>query len=155
MENSENGISGLIRQIDQVREQLRGLVNKTDPTLEICPGWRIKEVIGHITAWEKVIDKALVTYQAGDPPFFLHEQDFDLFNQETVDFRTDWTLEQVIQEWEDARVDLKKTIQKLKESDLEVEMVLPWGSERTIFELIEIVAEHETEHMDEVKKARK
>ena len=58
MENTENEISGLIHQIDQVRAEFIELVIDTDPKVEICPGWRIKEVIGHITAWEKVIDKA-------------------------------------------------------------------------------------------------
>ncbi len=31
-------------------------------------------------------------------------------------------------------------------------MVLPWGSERTLAELIEIIGEHEGEHMDNVVK---
>jgi hypothetical protein len=155
MENKNNGISGLLNYIDRVRVEMNSLVEKIDPNLEICPGWRIKEVLGHITAWEIVIDKALLAYQAGDPPYFLHEQDFDEFNREAVEYRANWSLEQVIREWKDARVNLIKTIQKLKEEDLPVEIVLPWGSERTIYELIEIIDEHESEHIDDIKKAKR
>ena len=61
----------------------------------------------------------------------------------------------MIQEWEEEREDLKKTILKLKETDLQIEMVLPWGSDRAVYELIEIIEEHESEHMEDIKKATK
>jgi len=66
-----------------------------------------------------------------------------------------WGLDKVIREWEEEREDLKKTIIKLKETDLAIEMVLPWGSDRTVYELIEIIEEHELEHMEDIKKATK
>jgi len=106
--------------------------------------------VGHITAWEIVVDKALKAFQAGDPPYFLREQDFDLFNKGEVKKRSGWTLDEVIREWGEVRDDLKKTITKLNEDDLPTEMVLPWGSERTVEELIEIIAEHEQEHAEDV-----
>ena len=148
----ENDIAGLIKEIGQVRQRMLEIVERIDPGKIIYPGWSIKEMIGHITAWEIVIEKALTVYQKGDPPYFLHEQDFDIFNQEAVDFRSTWSLEQVIQEWKKIRADLLKTIQMLKEEDLEVEIVLPWGSERTVAELIEIAGEHESEHMEDAKR---
>jgi len=37
------------------------------------------QVIGHITAWEIVIHKAIRAFAADDPPYFLREQDFDRF----------------------------------------------------------------------------
>ena len=148
----EKDLAGLITEIGQIRNDMVDVVNKIDIAKIIYPGWTIKELIGHITAWEIVIDKALINYQKDDAPYFLHEQDFDVFNQEAVDYRSEWTLEQVLQEWKTVRSDLVKTIKKLKEDDLDVDMVLPWGSERTVGELIEIAGEHESEHMEEVLK---
>lgn len=145
-------ISDLINSIDSVRKEMQVLIENIYPELEICPGWTIKEVVGHITAWEIVIDKALIAFQAGDPPYFLREQDFDLFNKGEVEKRSGWTLDEVIHEWEKVREDLKKTITKLNEDDLSAEMVLPWGSERTVRELIEIIAEHEGEHTENVER---
>ena len=145
-------ISDLINSIDSVRKEMKVLIENTDPELEICPGWTIKEVVGHITAWEMVIDKALKAFKAGDPPYFLGEQDFDLFNKGEVEKRSSWTLDEVIREWGEVRDDLKKTITKLNEDDLPTEMVLPWGSERTVEELIEIIAEHEQEHAEDVER---
>ena len=145
-------INDLINSIDSVRNELKVMVEKTDPELEICPGWTIKEVVGHITAWEIVIHKALIAFRAGDPPYFLREQDFDLFNKSEVEKRSGWTLDEVIREWGEVRDDLKKTITKLDEDDLPTEMVLPWGSERTVEELIEIIAEHEQEHAEDVER---
>ncbi|NQS90797.1 MAG: DinB family protein, partial [Chloroflexi bacterium] len=78
--------------------------------------------------------------------------DFDIFNQEAVDFRANWSLEEVLKEWKGLRSELRKTIQTLKETDLSEELVLPWGSERTMTELIEIIAEHESEHMENIIK---
>ena len=145
-------ISDLINSIDTVRKEMQVLIENIDPELEICPGWTIKEVVGHITAWEIVIDKALIAFRAGDPPYFLREQDFDLFNKGEVEKRSAWTLAEVIREWEEVRGELKGTITKLNENDLQMEMVLPWGSERTVQELIEIIAEHEQEHAENVKR---
>ena len=145
-------INDLIKSIDSVRSELTVMLDSIDPDLEICPGWKIKEVVGHITAWEIVIDKALKAFQAGDPPYFLREQDFDLFNKGEVEKRSGWTLADVIREWEEVRKELKGTITKLNEDDLSAEMVLPWGSERTVRELIEIIAEHEGEHAENVER---
>ena len=143
----EKDLTVLLAEIDQVRTDMGKVVEEVDKGLMIYPGWTIKEMIAHITAWEIVIHKAFLAYMAGDPPYFLREQDFDIFNEEAVDFRASWSMEQVLQEWGDIREELKNTIQKLKETDLPVEMVLPWGSERTVAELIEIIGEHEGEHM--------
>jgi hypothetical protein len=148
----EKDLEALIAEIDQIREEMQGVVDKIDPALEVCPGWTVKDAIGHITAWEIVIQKAIKAFQAGDPPYFLHEQDFDIFNQEAVDYRSAWGQEQVLEEWKKVRSALKKDILKLNADDLDVELVLPWGSERTMAELIEIIGEHEGEHLDNIKK---
>jgi hypothetical protein len=153
MKSDRSQIAGLEAYIDQVREQMEVILSEIDPTAEITPGWTVKEVLGHITAWELVINRALVAYQKGNPPYFMDEQDFDLFNQEAVDYRSSWTLEEVIQEWKEVRATLKKTIKKLKSTDLEAELVTPWGSERTVTELIEILGEHESEHLEDLDRA--
>ena len=145
-------LSDLIKSIDSVRNEMKVMVESTDPGLEICPGWTTKEVVGHITAWEIVIHKAIKAFRSGDPPYFLREQDFDLFNKGEVEKRSEWTLDEVIREWEEVRENLKKTIVELNENDLPTEMVLPWGSERSVQELIEIIAEHEQEHAEDVKR---
>ena len=143
----------LIAEIDRVREEMEKVVSRTDPSLEICPGWTVKEAIGHITAWEVVIHKAIQAFLAGDPPYFLHEQDFDIFNQEAVNYRAAWSLDDVLKEWKGERGKLRESILKIKEEDLSEELVLPWGSERTLAELVEIIAEHEGEHMENIEKA--
>jgi hypothetical protein len=148
----EKDLEVLVSEIDQIREKMVGVVQKVNPTIEICPGWTIKEAIGHITAWEIVIHKAIQAFLSDDPPYFLPEQDFDVFNEEAVEYRSSWTLEQVLGEWKSIRADLKKTILTINEEDLSVEMVLPWGSERTLAELVEIIGEHEGEHMENVVK---
>lgn len=145
-------LSELISYIDGVRQRMEEVIAETDPRVELCPGWTIKEAIGHITAWEIVIQKAIQAYTADDPPFFLHEQDFDRFNQEAVSNRSEWTLDQVLQEWQDVRTELREIILGLDESVLVEELVLPWGSERTMAELIEILGEHESEHLENIIK---
>ncbi len=152
MDTNNSQLNGLIAYIDSVRQKMEGVASQTDPALEICPGWTIKDTIGHITAWEIVIHKAIRAFTADDPPYFLHEQDFDRFNQEAVDFRADWPLEQVLKEWMDTRKKIRDTIQALDSEKLEQELILPWGSERTLAELIEILGEHESEHMEYILK---
>ncbi len=148
----ENDLAGLLAEIDRIRTDMGKVVQETDTGLMIYPGWTIKEMIAHITAWEFVIDKSLLAYLAGDPPYFLNEQDFDIFNEEAIEFRASWSLVQVLKEWKDVRDNVVVTINKLKDIDLPVEIVLPWGSERTVAELIEIIGEHEEEHMEDTLK---
>jgi hypothetical protein len=148
----EKDLSALLSEIDQIRTEMGKVVQAIDTSLTIYPRWTIKEMIAHITAWEIVIHKAIQAFQSGDQPYFLHEQDFDIFNEEAIDYRASWSMEQILQEWKDVRKDLKNTIQKLKETDLGIEMVLPWGSERTVAELIEIIGEHEGEHLNDIVK---
>ena len=69
-----------------------------------------------------------------------------------MNIRSSWSLEQVLKEWKDEREKLRETILKTKPEDLPEELVLPWGSERSLAELIEIVAEHEGEHMENIEK---
>ena len=152
MENNTSQLNDLIASIDGVRQKMEVVVSETDPKKEICPGWTIKDAIGHITAWEIVIEKAIQAFKAGDPPYFLREQDFDRFNEQAVEYRAAWPIEQVLQEWKEIRLGLRKTIQGLDPTLLDQELVLPWGSERTLAELIEILGEHESEHMENIIK---
>jgi hypothetical protein len=153
MDTNNSQLDELVAYIDGVRQKMEAVVKDTDPDLELCPGWTIKEAIGHITAWEIVIHKAIQAFAAGDPPYFLREQDFDRFNQQAVEYRSAWPLDQVLQEWKEVRLGLRDTIQGLDSSLLGEELVLPWGSERTLAELIEILGEHESEHMENILKA--
>ena len=152
MDTNHSPLAELMTYIDSVRQKMEVVVSDTDPTLEIYPGWTIKDVLGHITAWEIVIQKAIQAFSAGDPPYFLREQDFDEFNQGAVDFRASWTLEEVLNEWRDIRAGLRKSIEGLDPDSLNEELVMPWGSERTLAELIEILGEHESEHMEHITK---
>ena len=152
MNNEPSQLTELLDYVDGVRKKMEDVVSKTDPNQELCPGWTIKETIGHITAWEIVIHKAIQAFSAGDPPYFLREQDFDRFNQQAVDYRAAWPLDQVLQEWKEVRLGLRDTIQGLDPTLLDQELVLPWGSERTLVELIEILGEHEGEHMENIIK---
>ena len=152
MDNNHSQLTELVTYIDSVRQKMEAVVSETDPGQEICPGWTIKEAIGHITAWEIVVHKAIQAFLAGDPPYFLREQDFDRFNEQSVEYRSAWPLEQVLQEWKEIRLGLRETIQSLDPALLDQEMVLPWGSERTLAELIEILGEHESEHMENIIK---
>jgi hypothetical protein len=147
----EKDLAALIDEFDQTRKEMLEIVDITDSDLEILPGWTIREILINISSWELIIEKALKAYLTEDPPYFLQEQDFDIYNQESIDVRANSSLEDLIREWKDVRASLKKTIKKLKQSDLDIEMVLPWGSERPIYELIEIIAEHETEHMKDIQ----
>ncbi len=152
MDTNHSPLTELMTYIDSVRKKMEVVVSETDPTLEIYSGWTFKEVIGHITAWEIVIQKAIQAFSAGDPPYFLREQDFDVFNQGAVDYRASWPLEDVLEEWRDIRAGLRKSIEGLDPDSLGEELVLPWGSERTLAELIEILGEHESEHMEHITK---
>jgi hypothetical protein len=143
--------SVLIRNLENVREEFRSLLNAADPELEISPGWTVKEVLAHITGWDLVTVQAIQSYQKRSL-YLLDTMDIDACNREIIKSRQDHTLKEVFTEWEQARRSLVEAVQALDEEDLEDGLMYPWGEEGSLQEMLEIIAGHEKEHAREIQR---
>ena len=140
----------LSENLKESRRALSRAVRHCPVQVEISPGWTIREVIIHITGWDLVVDRALRAYLQGDPPYQLDSPDIDLSNQEMISDRREHPLDQVLEEWQQARESLLETLSRLTETDLAAFRPFPWEEHGTLAEMVGILAEHESWHAKEI-----
>jgi hypothetical protein len=116
-------------------------------------GWRIRDILGHIATWDRQVAKSLRAYRVGKE-YAIPDHDEDTFNVEDVLSQEGSTPQEVFDEWEQAREEFKAAVNELPLEQFPGDLLYPWGDERgTIAHLVEMMAEHDVEHRDEIVKA--
>ena len=145
----------LMRAFDQAREKMRAVLPGIDTHMEIYPNWTIKETLAHLAGWDDATIAALRAFGAGQPSPLLALRGIDFYNAQTVAERTDLQYEQIVQEWELVREQLKAILNDLPAERLGDKIVSPWGPITTVARLVTIMADHEEEHAAVVQELRK
>ena len=130
------------------RETLEGI----DLDLPVYPdsGWRIRDIIGHIATWDRVLVMSLHAFRLGQE-YVLPDHDEAAFNEQDILNQQELTAQQVFQEWELARQEFKDAVNELPLDLFPGDLLYPWGDERgTIARLVETMVEHDVEHHDEI-----
>lgn len=148
----------LLTRLSKTHTATRDILNEVD--LEICvfsdTNWRIRDILGHIATWDRVLANALKAYIDGSQ--FVVILDWD---KEEVEFNNRAVLEQsklspegLIDEWEQAHIDFKDAISEMPLEKFSGDYVYPWADERgDIVTLVEIMIDHNTGHLEEIAKA--
>ena len=117
--------------------------------------WRIRDILGHITTWDRIVTKSLRAFLTGTE-YVIPDMDGDEteFNQQSVLEQRGLSTQQIQVEWEQARDDFKEAIREIPSDQFPGDLPYPWGGERgSITRLIEYMIEHDEEHRDEIVKA--
>ncbi len=120
-------------------------------------GWRIRDILGHIATWDRVLIHAIQTYLNGSeyviPGMVGDETDY---NAEKVEEQRKLPTSETLNEWNQAREDFIDAVRQVPTDRLSDELAFPWGDERGSFTLmIEYMIEHNGEHQEEILKALK
>ncbi len=116
-------------------------------------GWRIRDILGHIAGWDRQAAKSLHAFRDGED-YAIPNFDEDATNEAMVHEQRNWTAEQVIAEWDEAREDFKLAVEEIELDKFPGDLLYPWGDERgSIAQLVEYMAEHDIEHRDDIVKA--
>jgi ribosome modulation factor len=142
----------LIERLDQGRRALQGMMVGLDRSMEICPGWTIKEVLAHIAGWDEVATDALQAHAAGGIPAPLDPPGIDDCNEAVVRRCEALSYEEVLQYWRQARRDLKNTLMDMPAEKLDEQLLYPWGERGNAARIVAILAEHEKEHAEEIRE---
>ncbi len=145
----------LLELLAQTHSVTRATLEGIDLDLRVYSdaGWRIRDIIGHIATWDRQVAKSLRAYRIGQE-YAIAEFNEDTFNQEDVLSQGESTNQEVFDEWEQARDDFKAAVKDLPLEQFPGDLLYPWGDERgTIAHLVEMMAEHDVEHSDEIVKA--
>jgi hypothetical protein len=113
--------------------------------------WRVRDVIGHIGAWNGEAAQALRAH-AGDGAYqcVSSEEQYDEYNGLAVAERQTWTVEQVWEEYRATHGQLKALVEGMPDENWGREMLYPWNAPGSTWRLIKIMMRHEQEHREAI-----
>lgn len=124
----------------------------TEPGVEGV--WSIKDLLGHITAWEQKFLDPVASYAIGGPFKAEVVSNLDAWNHAQSARRSSWTCAEIINEMETTRQEVLDLLNKLSTNQWEQSFLAPWGDDNTISEMISGLAWHEEEHTRSILKYR-
>lgn len=145
----------LMQMLADSQSATRDLIQGLDPLLQVHPpdGWRVREVIGHLAAWDRQVVKSLRAYRE-DSEYAIADFDEDAFNQSAASRQASLTDHQVMQDWEAARQDFIAAVAEIPLDLFPGDLLYPWGDERgSIAQLVREMVEHDQEHRQEISQA--
>ncbi len=125
---------------------IAGLSDTELTSIQVEGIWTVKDLLGHIAAWENSLLEPLSVFVDGDPFQAEEIPDHDAWNAEQSARCASRSYSEVLKEMETTRQDLLKTAGKLSESQCNQIFRAPWGDQNSLIEMISGLAWHEEEH---------
>ena len=120
----------------------------------VCGVWGLKDLVGHLTDWERVGLDGLCQLADGKTPEFDYEiPDFDAFNNQNAAARAEQSWAQVWADFIATRQDFLDVFDQLPEASLAREMPTPWGGAIPAYVWVMVWAGHDHEHAIDVRGA--
>jgi hypothetical protein len=143
----------LNRQLPEALADTMAAVRALNAESVVHGDWRVKDIIGHLAAWEVACVLALRAYQQGNEYQITDDYPSEEgFNQHNYHERYEVPADQVYEEWAMARANLKAAINETVPEKFEGQMRFPWGPQGTIAILVRDTIGHEEEHRAEILK---
>lgn len=121
--------------------------------------WSVKEVLAHIAAWDKeskaVIERAISQEQPKFDYTISGRRGFAKWNAQEVEKRRAMSVGQILAEMEEAREGLIELTRQLSDEELSRRFIPPWRWPSTPRRNLEIQAEHDIEHADQIMAWRR
>ena len=143
----------LIEQLDSARTQMEALIPLVSTEDEVYPGWTMRQVLAHIAGWDEATLAALRAHSGGRESGTPAARGIDSFNEQSVETREALSFEQTRREFDVTRTEVKQAILDIPDDKFFEKMILPWGGYGTVEGIVNIFAEHEVEHAEEIRKA--
>ncbi len=113
-------------------------------------GWSVKDVLAHISLWERLCTRWLRAVARGDTPERAEVQDVDTTNARAYEAAKDAPLADVRERSRASYAALLDAIERLTDADLEDEQRFGWPT----WKMIESnSAEHYREHAEQIEAA--
>jgi hypothetical protein len=145
----------LLELLSETHSTTRAVLDGKDLEMRVYPDsdWRIRDIIGHVATWDREVAKSLNAYRKGKE-YAIPNHDEDAFNEQDILSQQEFTSQEIFKEWERAREEFKEAVELIPLHQFPGDLLYPWGDERgTIAHLVEMMAEHDVEHRDEIAKA--
>ena len=135
---------------------MQGISDDVAITQPIVDAWTLKDLLGHIAAWNAVATKFVNEYLRDGAPMPLGLKDdaaVNAYNAQLHAARRDWSLARVRAEFDAAFRNFVAAVEKLNDEQLNAPLPDPWEQGVTLERLIAWNSyEHEPEHTEQIKK---
>jgi uncharacterized damage-inducible protein DinB len=143
---------------------IQGLSEETLTRVPVEGTWTIKDLIGHLTAWELALLTPLkASSRSLDPDNIRDDKitdvdiedvliaDHDAWNAAQAQKRARWSLARVLDEYHAVRQELLQTLQDLEQTQWEINRTAPWGEQAPLENLLSGLVWHESdEHLKSI-----
>ncbi len=143
----------LLRQLDEMRDELWAILDDFDPARKIYPGWTLCEFYTHIGGWEAMVYETLRDDSEGKTPRLYHFNNVDEANAHFIATRVSLPLADAKLECEINRFAIKVLLKAIPEDRYQEPIQFPWGME-TFFDFLRGAIDHERKHADDLLKIK-
>jgi uncharacterized protein (TIGR03083 family) len=140
----------LIDSLDRARQRMCAVVDHLDRARLVYPPWTIKQVLAHLAGWDDATTSALRAHAGAEAPATPAVLGINSYNAQSVAEREALSFDQIYAEWQLAREQLKEALRALPAEKLAEPLLFPWGRTGSVAQIIDIMAEHEVEHAEEI-----
>lgn len=153
--------SEVIANLRAARTTLQHAIDGLPNDIMLRPGavgiWSIKDVLGHLIAWEAELVTALTRLEQHKqrPPRIVDIEDIDEWNAEQYSQNASRVLESILEDFEGVHKHLIQAIEALDDQTLDDNRHFPWMEGEPLSYLIaENAIWHEEEHANEIQRWR-
>nr|HID13933.1 DinB family protein [Anaerolineae bacterium] len=116
--------------------------------------WTIKDMLGHIASWEETCLEPLRRYADGGLFEVEVIEDYLAWNDEQAARKRDIPLDVILDELTAIRQELVATASRLSGEQWEQRVPFPWGGEGAVAEALDVLCQHEWEHVRAIRQWR-
>ncbi len=146
----------LARQLEKSQTQALARLTDVDPqcVIYVDGGWRVQDIIAHLTVWEEEIARSLQAYQYGSS-YRIPDFELQAFNRTNYEQRKVLPSRQVFADWMTIRGQLRWLVTVFPAEKLAGQMTYPSGRRGGCEALVLEVMSHQAEHIDDILNAVK
>ncbi len=144
--------------LKQTRKELLTLVDLIPPhdreTRPLREDWTLKEIIGRLTDWEKIVTDGLRQLLLGQTPHFDESiTDFTAFDTAKAAARRPQAWAQIWRDFQQTRQSLEDVFSKYPEPFLAHTLTTPWGKKMPAYFWLTILFGNDLEHANDIRHA--
>lgn len=149
----------LTRNRDELWKAIEGVGEDHIASVPVIGEWTIKDAVGHISYWEGVIhDHVRESFAEGRPRPLREDEDEHIVNPREAAKRKDWSWARVQAEFENVRGELLREVERRSESELGLQVPVPWPGEDRFYSVGQMIEEdaigHCRAHADQIRRWR-
>jgi len=115
---------------------------------QVTDKWTVREVIAHMVSWEGEVAKNVrksFENEKENPWFFENDDDFAKFNNESLEFYKNYSVDELLEEWERLEKKVEELVKEIGLDKIRARKDMTWV-------LDEKEDSHQNHHFKQIKK---